>query len=225
MQVHGSAFPWEPGLNISTLAAELEAVECLQFYRADGVLHAVLPGFKRWQRPHKHEPDSRCPEPEQTMYVLSTDNGVPSPASDPLSSDPLSSSPLCSTDPTDQFVQDDAQVHPPRPSKKRIRLKPPTDDPLLDYLLITWPDCLGDHGTLAKWIDKSREAFPGVDLLAESRRAAVWEESRPANRKRKIRPFLTRWWGKTQDRGAPRAAAGNPDDEALAHAQSLRGGA
>jgi len=43
-------------------------------------------------------------------------------------------------------------------------------------------------------------------------------------RKRKIRPFLTRWWGKTQDRGAPRAAAGNPDDEALAHAQSLRGG-
>ena len=231
MQVHAGAFPWESDPNVTELAAELEHVECLRFYRAGGVLYAVLPGFTKWQRPHKHEPDSRHPAPEQTMYVHSTDNAralstnvMPSPASDPLSSDPLSSSSLCSTDPTDQFVRDDAQAHPPRPAKKRIKIKPPTGDPLLDYLLTTWPDCLGDHGTLTKWITKSREAFPGVDLLAESRRASVWEESNPAHRKRKIRPFLTRWWGKTQDRGAPRAAAGNPDDAALAHAQSLRGG-
>ena len=232
MQVHAGAFPWESDPNVTELAAELEHAECLRFYRASGVLYAVLPGFKRWQRPHKHEPDSRCPEPEQTMYVHSTDNVcalstnvMPSPASDPLSSDPLSSSPLDPlTDPSDQFVRDDAKTHPPRPAKKRIKLKPPTGDPLTDYLLLTWSECLGDHGTLAKWIEKSSEAFPGVDLLASSRKASAWEEANPARRKRQVRSFLTRWWGREQDRGTPRSTSSNSDDEALAHAQSLRGG-
>jgi len=104
MQVYGSTFPWEPGLDVGAMAAELEAVGCLRRYRHNGKLYADLPGFLAWQRPHRNEPDSRHPGAAPIMADQESDNGRPDVgqwsavarllSSDPLSSDPLSSDPL-----------------------------------------------------------------------------------------------------------------------------------
>ena len=233
MQIHGQAFPWESEPNVSALAIELEAIGCLQFYRVEGKTFAVLPGFGTWQRPHPHEPQSRHPAPDPASVFLLRDNvitknGQCNEAIRLFNSVTLSLSDSVTLDqPSVDLVRDEAKAPRPEPAKveERSKIHAPTGDPLLDYLLQTWaPSKLGKVDTLRAWIRKSREAFPGVDLLAEARRAAAWEESKPRNRKHKIRPFLTSWWARAQDRGGNRGGHGSsPDAEAVAIARSLGG--
>ena len=101
-------------------------------------------------------------------------------------------------------------------------LEVPTGDETMDFLLDTWGPLLGKHATLGRWLKTARSAYPGVDLLAEARRAAAWEQSNPANKKRQVRAFLSRWWGRTQDRGgsAP-AVPSTVEADALAVARGL----
>ncbi len=61
-----------------------------------------------------------------------------------------------------------------------------------------------------------QESFPGVDVLAECKKALQWTRDNPANRKTKsgMPAFLCRWLSKVQDRGGSRplngAAVGRP---------------
>ena len=63
LQVHGNTFPHEPDVDIPSMVAELEAKGFLERYSAGGKAYLWLPGFKRWQNPHKNEPPSRLPPP------------------------------------------------------------------------------------------------------------------------------------------------------------------
>ena len=105
---------------------------------------------------------------------------------------------------------------------KAERLKAPTGDDVLDYLLTQWGPLLGSHKTLPKWLASAKEAYPGPALLAEAKRAAAWEMSRPANKKKQVRAFLTRWWGRQQDRGGTHSAAtSHAEADALEAARKL----
>ena len=102
------------------------------------------------------------------------------------------------TDP-DQSARSDS----PNPS--------PPDPPIVlttlgTYLTETWPDIARARcaSLEAAW----REAFPGVDLLAESKRARAWEVSDPKRRKVRHAKFLAGWFGRTQERAAPGATTG-----------------
>lgn len=55
-----------------------------------------------------------------------------------------------------------------------------------------------------------REAFPGVDVLAELRKAKAWLEANPSRRKtaRGIPAFVVSWLGRAQDRSKPSTATG-----------------
>lgn len=64
LQVHGNSFPHEPELDVPSMVAELEARGLVVRYEAEGRSYLWLPGFTRWQRPHKNEPPSLCPEPD-----------------------------------------------------------------------------------------------------------------------------------------------------------------
>ena len=218
LRVHGEAFPHEPSLFVDALAQELVDAGVLDVYLVEGRTYAALPGFLRWQRPHKNEAESRCPPPPPTFGEPLADQGQAKGAPDTDNGIRITDLKIRNADrsPKRTLVRDDVEDVDPGPTIER------GEDEVLDYLLETWPGLLGKLETLPRWLSTSRSAFPGVDLLAEARRAAVWEQSQPSRRKRQIRAFLTRWWGRTQDRGGSGGSA--PQDveaEALAVARSL----
>ena len=80
---------------------------------------------------------------------------------------------------------------------------PAPSHPLSVYVLEVWSDRkLGKLATLDAWAARQQDACPGLDLVAEAKRAAAWEDSNPGKRKRDIRRFLGSWFSRQQDRGA-----------------------
>ena len=67
------------------------------------------------------------------------------------------------------------------------------------YLMGLWDVGLGSSKTLSSWVEKALVAYPGVDLIKEARRAAVWEAAMPSRKKKDIRRFLSNWWSRTQE--------------------------
>jgi hypothetical protein len=81
--------------------------------------------------------------------------------------------------------------------------RPDPSHPLSVYVVEVWSDRkLGKLGTLDAWAARQQDACPGLDLVAEAKRAAAWEDSNPGKRKRDIRRFLGSWFSRQQDRGA-----------------------
>lgn len=80
---------------------------------------------------------------------------------------------------------------------------PDPSHPLSVYVVEVWSDRkLGKLATLDAWASRQQDACPGLDLVAEAKRAAAWEDSNPGKRKRDIRRFLGSWFSRQQDRGA-----------------------
>jgi len=69
---------------------------------------------------------------------------------------------------------------------------------IMGYLMGLWDVGLGSPKGLKSWVEKALVAYPGVDLMAEARRAAVWEAARPSRKKKDVRRFLSNWWSRTQ---------------------------
>lgn len=70
---------------------------------------------------------------------------------------------------------------------------------LKTYLEATYPDIQD----LDKFITAASAAFPGVDLLGESKRAFAWETANPERKKINHSRFLNNWWSKRQDSVRP----------------------
>tara|TARA_R100001079_G_scaffold19134_1_gene9617 strand:+ start:806 stop:1255 length:450 start_codon:yes stop_codon:yes gene_type:complete len=81
-----------------------------------------------------------------------------------------------------------------------------TDSELYDFVVETWPSGHGDADSLLKWVKAARIAFPTVDLLAEARKAALWESERPSNKKKSARRFLRNWWSRAGEWSAEKKA-------------------
>ena len=69
---------------------------------------------------------------------------------------------------------------------------------LSKFILEVWPKSCGDERTLVSWVKRAKMAFPDVNLLEETRKAAAWEAEKASNSKKSIRRFLTNWWGRSQ---------------------------
>ena len=88
---------------------------------------------------------------------------------------------------------------------------PAPEHPLSVYVVEVWSDRkLGKLDTLDAWASRQQDACPGLDLVAEAKRAAAWEDSNPGKRKRDIRRFLGSWFGRQQDRGPGKAGGNRP---------------
>lgn len=63
-------------------------------------------------------------------------------------------------------------------------------------------------GLVQSHIDELSEAFPGVDVLAEARKAALWCQDNPKRRKTPggMRRFLSTWMERGQNRGQGRSS-------------------
>ena len=219
LKIHGETFPHEPDLSVEGLATELREAGVLLIYRSGGRDFGYMPGFTRWQKPHRNETPSSLPRPPEGLPEDDhrTTEGTPCtsyllPVTSPNTSP--------NTSPTSTTLE----VCPTR-SRERSRPGPtvPTGDDTLDFLLTSWDGLLGKPSTLEDWLSTARDAYPGVDLLGEARRAKEWELANPDRKKKRVRAFLSRWWTKAQD--SYRHPTGRrevaTDDEALAHARAL----
>lgn len=52
-------------------------------------------------------------------------------------------------------------------------------------------------------IQKWKDSFPGIDVEAELKKAAVWARANPKNKKSNWERFLVNWLNRTQDRARP----------------------
>jgi hypothetical protein len=68
---------------------------------------------------------------------------------------------------------------------------------LIAYLRETYPAEQWTPELASRWLD----AYPGVNLLAEAKKAVSWEASNKSNRKKDHAAFLARWYARQQDRG------------------------
>jgi hypothetical protein len=90
--------------------------------------------------------------------------------------------------------------------------RPPAEPPVLAF------PCVGKTGAQkglpSEWgltgakLAEYKDAFPGVDVLQECKKARQWLIDNPSRRKtrRGMGPFLWRWLARAQDRGPPRGA-------------------
>ena len=236
LRIHGETFPHEPSLNISALAAELVEAGTFTLYEHEGRIFGQVTKFTKWQNPHRNESHSKLPPPPDEPDLSATFSTLGQPRDNqrttkgqPLERPilvtsyqlPVTSSELLVTSSTSS----NDEVSPTRSrsdSDARPTLKIPTGDELLDYLLHQWGGRLGKSDSLPRWLNTARDASPGIDLLAEAKKAAAWEMSKPANKKKQVRAFLTRWWGRAQDRASSHKGGGSQSTEdALQIARNL----
>ena len=71
MQIHAHAFPYEPGVDVDALAAELEEIGSIRGYVVAADRFVVLPSFNIHQRVKANEPASRLPSPDGALCAPS----------------------------------------------------------------------------------------------------------------------------------------------------------
>ncbi len=112
---------------------------------------------------------------------------------------------------------EESPLTPLAPSRKAAsEPEPPTKLATDDPVLMTFP-VVGNRGQewplVVSKLGEYRESYPGVDVLAESRKALQWCRDNPAKRKtpRGMPAFLGRWFEKAQNtRGGQGSAYQSP---------------
>lgn len=168
--------------------------------------------FQKHARPHKDESCEGFPPPSETE----TGNAGKFPGE--LSSSSASSS-ASSTDLRSGVCSERSRAIASEPPEspavdlgfaRKSANKRPLDDAASKFVLV-FP-CCGpgstyeqplDWGLTAGKLEEYKASFPGVDVLAESRKAQQWCRDNPAKRKtpRGMPAFMTRWLTRAQDRG------------------------
>jgi hypothetical protein len=184
---------------VSGFLAELEGITYLRRYSVGGETYLQVKRFTRYQHPQKPQP-SRIPPPpplpvedEYTTGTLPVQYGLGSGSGSGLGSG--------------EGVEQEGRTEVRSRGRRAEPESPPADlSPLCAFLTSTWPD------VRAPWLRETSwaAAYPGVDLLAEARRAQAWEDANPAKRKVKHERFLVSWWTRAQDRGGAVAGAPGP---------------
>ena len=235
LRIHGETFPHEPEVKIQELAVELVEAGTFVVYEYEGRLYGHVTGFTKWQNPHRNESPSKIPAPpgETDFAACFSALGQPKDNQGTTKGQPMESPilvtscqlPVASSEIlVASSTSPDGEVSPARSRTDSGAVPTPEfTDPVLAYLVQQWGPLLGKSESLPKWIQTARDAYPGIDLLSEAKRAAAWEMANPANKKKQVRAFLTRWWGRAQDRGGPgqRPGGSSKTEDAIALALKL----
>ena len=197
--VRSELFPYKPGWPVAEVLEKLRQTGRVVGYEVEGCLYGWMPSFRKHQHPDKPK-KSTLPEPPPLAFgepSLTVPLLVPTKA------------------PRDMEVEVDMEVDMDLNrlpgAEVGSRPEPPADDsPPTEFGAFVrehWPDVRDVAVKERAWT----EAFPGVNLLGEARKAFAWERSDPKRRKSNHGRFLNGWFGRAQDaasRGvnAPRGA-------------------
>ena len=225
VRILGEAFPHEPAVKVNDLAAELEKAGALRLYSVGDRLFGYLPGFCRWQKPHRNEAESRIPDPPEEV---GTTKGQPRAVGKSAQGGTIRNTEYGIRN-TEVAIEDplrDPLRQPPKGKKvSKEELTPSGDegiDGVASLIVASWgpksargrsprPPKIGRPSELPGWVRIQREAYPGIDLLEQTRLALAWEASNPEKKKVQIRSFLGRWFARAQDKGGSRRSVSATD--------------
>jgi hypothetical protein len=92
----------------------------------------------------------------------------------------------------------EAGVEPEKSGSRPTAGKPPDDSPVV--LLFERAGGLSPWPLQQSQIDRWEPLFPGIDVLAECRKAFAWNDANVAKRKLDVKRFLVNWLKTAQDR-------------------------
>ena len=217
LRIKTDTLPYD-NVDISALLNELAQAGFLIRYVVGETKVIQILNFKKHQSPHKDETCLELPSPEsEGAYIIAQKSPETSRNStlSPSSLTPSSLTPSSLTDTSLEYCSD--------PSGES---EPPTEEP--SPVVMTFPT-VGQHSktwqlTQAK-LDEYREAYPGVDVESECRKALQWCRDNTQKRKTPtgMPRFLGKWLGKAQDacaalavrNGHLRSPPGNPQPRTL----------
>ena len=180
--IGAEVFPYED-VDCAALIDELERAGFVRRYEGDGRRLILVCQFTKHQHPHPKEVDSALPPPPWEVSA----GGAPK-------VDLFRGS--AGQDPQD--LQDPQDPQDPPASRPRGRSLPDSAPPLARWIAERYRD-IGDPVAFAL---VQAEANPGIDLLAEAKRAYAWETSDPRRKKRQHGRFLSAWFSRAQDQAA-----------------------
>lgn len=152
--------------------------------------------FATHQRPHPKEPSLGLPDPPPETFAALPETFAASCA--------YSSSSLLSHS---SYSSNDC-------SEPHGAASEPAETALLSFPVVKKGKDPAEWPLFQSKVDEYSQSFPGVDILAECRKALQWCRDNPTKRKTfgGMAGFLTRWLSKAQDRGGskaiPRVASG-----------------
>jgi hypothetical protein len=196
--------PWDD-CDVDAMLDCLDAAGFIQRYEADGEKYIAIPAFSKHQRPHPKEAASTIPAPasrEKKRLAVKRNGRVCASTGNSTASKVDSGFWDTDTDTdTDGSCAEASFAPDPEPASPVVATLP----------------CVGtgapEYPVTQQQVDDWREAFPGVDVLGEVRKARAWLEANPTKRKtaRGMPRFLVAWLGRAQDRGrAPPMPIGAP---------------
>lgn len=185
-------------VDMNAILDELQSKRHIVRYEVEGRRYLQIRNFARYQTPHVRETPSEIP-PAPGQELPRQALAMPGPGKEVLSTPDPDPSP---------------DVDPDRDteSSEPLRAPEPTEPALLEI------PCIGTgpqrFAVVQSAVDAWSDAFPGVNVLGEIRKAIVWLNANPTQRKthRGMERFLVSWFSRTQDRGATKAngATGPP---------------
>lgn len=187
-------------VDMNAILDELQAKRHIIRYEVEGRRYIQIRNFARYQTPHVRETPSEIP-PAPGQALPRQALAMPSPVKAVLSTPDLDLDPSPDVDP-DRDTE----------SSEPLRAHEPTEPALLEI------PCIGTgpqrFAVVQSAVDAWSDAFPGVNVLGEIRKAIAWLNANPTQRKtyRGMERFLVSWFSRTQDRGATKAngATGPP---------------
>lgn len=198
--------------DVVAMLDELEAASLIVRYTADDRKYIQITNFAKHQRPHPKEPKSTIPEP----CFSTAKHGKKRRAV-------KKSSVLQEGKESQEGVSGKEQVNtcsePAEPASEPSA-SPPI--PILEFPTVGKPkrNWSLTAAKLAEWV----EAYPGVDVIAECRKALQWCRDNPTKQKTfaGMPKFLSGWLGRCQNRGQAHGPA-PPRESTLDKANRLMG--
>lgn len=167
--------------------AELERVEAIRRYRVDGETYLDIPNWLKHQKIDRPT-HSKLPPYIESSRILASPR-EPSPPDLDLDLERDRDLEGKGNGKGSSFATADADAQPPAP-------------PVLTFPTIGTPKSWAlTHAQIASWT----ELYPGVDVLAQCRRARAWIDANPKKTASGMPKFLVRWLNKAanESRGSP----------------------
>lgn len=174
-------YPYDKGANAEQFLAQLNPKFVLR-YEAAGKKYLQVRNWEKHERPHSTESKSVIPPPDKALLTVKQQ--------------------LSNASPTTKGIGNRELGIGNWELEERIAPSPAVSEPaILDFPTVgsgpkVW-------GLTAAKVKEYEGSYPGVDVLAECRKALQWCRDNPTKRKtaKGMPAFLGRWIGKQQDAG------------------------
>lgn len=208
-RIGAKLFPYEQ-LKVTELHDQLCSAGFVTIYTVEGTDYLQVNEFVKHQNPHPKEKAGECPPPPEAAPHGEPRKETEKPRLSTASSGNAGTSRAESLNP--ESLNPEPLTTAPSSGKPDSTLNEQRQPELVSdpAAVIQIQAVKGEQVPITQsQVDEWSEAYPAIDVLDEIRRARVWLDANPKNRKTKtgMTRFLVNWLSRAQDK-APRAPNG-----------------